>query len=683
MRHEWVTLLILNRPEIREWLLPAVVNEEDWHLLSWAIAGHHPAYNRPSPPRLAVEGAGHQIKVLLNHRDFAACLDWLARVFDLGKPPRFDQDESLPLVGPGNVFATVIGPWHRSAAERWSALPPHDPERRLVAAAKNCLIAADVAGSALPREVSDETDRAAWISRAFANRPRPGDLATIWRHRLGNNTLHGFQEEVGASKAPVTFVKAGCGSGKTLAAYLWAAEQHPTRRLYFCYPTTGTATEGYKDYLHAPEGEPSDEDEQRIKDLKARLFHSRADVDCEIILKTGQDEERPDADAVARVESLDAWSTPVVSCTVDTVLGLVQNNRRGLYAWPALAGSAFVFDEIHAYDDRLFGALLRFLEALRGVPVLLMTASLPTAREKALQQLLKRSGREMPVIGGPFALEELPRYHKLQGDPLKVAKEEIANGGKVLWVSNTVGRVTTAADRLKDLNPLIYHSRFKYEDRVRRHEAVVNAFKPERNRGPALACCSQVAELSLDLRGCTLLVTDLAPVPAIIQRLGRLNRDARKGGPTRPFLVISEDTKSFPLDNHLPYTPAELEAARGWLAKLPEDRLSQRTLAAAWEEFDALRRPEFVSSAWLDGGPSSTVLELREASPGITVLMADDIPAVKAGKRLACVVLPMPPAPKHLKWRDWNEFKGIPVAPKGAVIYDPMRGAQWQEASQS
>ena len=31
------------------------------------------------------------------------------------------------------------------------------------------------------------------------------------------------------------------------------------------------------------------------------------------------------------------WSTPVVPCTVDTVLGLVQNNKRGLFAWPALA----------------------------------------------------------------------------------------------------------------------------------------------------------------------------------------------------------------------------------------------------------------------------------------------------------------------------------------------------------
>jgi len=32
--------------------------------------------------------------------------------------------------------------------------------------------------------------------------------------------------------------------------------------------------------------------------------------------------------------------------------------------------------------------------------------------------------------------------------------------------------------------------------------------------------------MSLDLKGVTLLVTELAPVPALIQRLGRLNRQA-------------------------------------------------------------------------------------------------------------------------------------------------------------
>ena len=193
--------------------------------------------------------------------------------------------------------------------------------------------------------------------------------------------------------SPVVYVKAGCGSGKTLAAYLWAGANYPTRRLYFCYPTTGTATEGFRDYLHAPEAEAelweNDQSSQRIRELGPRLFHSRRDVDFEIILSTADDTPRSDADLLARLESLEAWATPVVACTVDTALGLVQNGKRGLFAWPALARSAFVFDEIHAYDDRLFGALLRFLRELPGLPALLMTASLPANREQALREVIE------------------------------------------------------------------------------------------------------------------------------------------------------------------------------------------------------------------------------------------------------------------------------------------------------
>ena len=117
----------------------------------------------------------------------------------------------------------------------------------------------------------------------------------------------------------------------------------------------------------------------------------------------------------------------------------------------------------------------------------------------------------------------------------------------MLWVCNTVKRVMDVADRTSDCNPLIYHSRFKYEDRVQRHKAVIDAFDPK-HAGSALAICSQVAEMSLDLKGCTLLITDICPVPAVIQRLGRLNRQARVGDMTRPFVMIETD-------NHLPYTP--------------------------------------------------------------------------------------------------------------------------------
>jgi CRISPR-associated endonuclease/helicase Cas3 len=668
LRHEWVSVLILEA--LKDWLMPAVEQSEvDFAIVEWAVSGHHPAFNHPSPPQSCPPGAGPEMTILTGHDHFRAILNWVQETFGLSSPPPELSTTTRPLVGAGNVFAELRS-WEKAAQRTWEGITCRTPDSRLVAAVKSCLIAADVAGSALAKAQPDDTARWDWINDSFSNLPEPGDIQKIADHRLKGATPRPFQQAVANSESPVTYLKAGCGTGKTIAAYLWAAANHPTRRLYFCYPTTGTATEGFRDYLFEPDGE--------IGRLGAKLFHSRRDVDFEVILGTGADSPNPEADIAARLESLEAWSTPIVACTVDTVLGLVQNNKRGLFAWPALAQAAFVFDEIHTYDDRLFGALLRFLRDLPGLPCLLMTASLPKAREEALSEAIRDvHGLNLEPIPGPKALEELPRYHKLAApgdDPLPLIKSELQRGGKVLWVCNTVARVVEAADRTKELGPLIYHSRFRYEDRVERHKRVVEAFTPE-HKGPALAACSQVAEMSLDLKGCTLLLTDLAPVPALIQRLGRLNRQAKLGDPTRPWVVLqlANDSRGW----HLPYDAADLEVARVWLDRLPERDIRQQDLAERWEQ-TADDPPVPVPSAWLDGGPETTVTELREASPGITVLMEGDRPRAKANpKLLARLVIPMPPPSPSIGWQTWPKVKGIPVAPAGVIGYDPLRGAEW------
>ncbi len=660
IRHEWVTILMLE--SLREWLLPAVEgNERDFSIVDWAVAGHHPAHNHASPPKdTPKDGAsGPEIKLLCSHKDYRAALEWLAKKFKLASPPPL-MDLRLDLGTNGQVFP-IIKAWERASRRSWEEMS--GGEKLMVAAVKDCLIAADIAGSALPKELPNDPQRWQWITESFAGKPKPGELQQIVDHRLKGAIPREFQTAVANSEQGVIYVKAGCGSGKTLAAYMWAAKNYPTRRIYFCYPTTGTATEGFKDYLHEP-------------DVKADLFHSRRDVDFEIILNTGADAKNAVADEAIRIDSLDAWSTPIVACTVDTVLGIVQNNRRGLYAWPALAQSAFVFDEIHAYDDRLFGALLRFLRDLPGLPSLLMTASLPKAREEALRTLLNdHRGITLAPITGPKEFEELPRYKKatlVNNDPLPLIRETLENEGKVLWVCNTVKRVMDAANRAEvmGMRPLIYHSRFKYEDRVQRHKAVIDAFNPKLNPGRALAICSQVAEMSLDLSA-DLLPMDLATVPAAIQRLGRLARCATKGDKTKAFVVIEPE-------NHLPYTEADLETARDWLARLPVDGISQKQLADEWEQTGD-HPPSTVASAWLDGGPTTTVTELREGSLGITVLMEEDLPRVQANRRdLGKLTLPM--TPTKLPWQTWRRERGLPVAPTGTIKYSRIRGAEWNNA---
>ncbi len=272
LRHEWVSVLLL-REKLRDWLLPAVDgNETDMAPVEWAIGGHHPAYGRESPPRRNdPQGAGDQLIALTAHPGFSQCLRVLKDRLPVGAPPEFRESWRLALVGPEIIFAH-IQKWFEDSRLVWEGLTDND--KRLAAAVKVALIAADVAGSALPRHLTDETKRASWITDALANTPQPGELAGIVSKRLDGGSLRAFQAGVAKSQATITFVKAGCGSGKTLAAYHWAATKHPTRRLYFCYPTTGTATEGFRDYLYTTD-----------MDSNYRLFHGRADIDMELIVK--------------------------------------------------------------------------------------------------------------------------------------------------------------------------------------------------------------------------------------------------------------------------------------------------------------------------------------------------------------------------------------------------------------
>lgn len=644
IRHEALTLFLCwPSSTLGEWLREAIPEPEDYLFALAAAAGHHrqfPDGAIASPD----SGAGTEIRLFTGHEDFVAVLRLAQAEFGLPPAPVLDPE-------------TVIQATRRSRPE--AALSRFEDEfersvtaaargRRLLALSKAMTLAADLAGSALPRAGEGPS----WISRELTSRADGRTLRRVADDALGGSEARPFQASVAASRAPVTLVTAGCGTGKTLAAYLWASEIGGGRQIWFTYPTTGTATEGFRDYI-------------ADADLDGRLEHSRAAVDLELL---GMDGEPPERE---QLRALRLWGAHVVAATVDSLLGIVQNQRRGLSAWPALARSAVVFDEIHAYDDRLFAALGRFLEELPGIPVLLMTASLPAPRRAWLQRLVERvHATPMEEVRGPVELETLPRYQRGHADdPEAEVRRCLSGGGKVLWVSNTVDRCVAIAGRSFAPPAEIYHSRFRYRDRFLRHEAVINAFRRD---GPALASTTQVAEMSLDLSA-DLLVTDLAPVPALIQRLGRLNRRATPDRPIppRPFLVL-------PFSG-LPYGSGELADASEWLASLPDRALSQRDLAEAWSSDGPV--PDSVHSRWLDGGFRTTCDALREAGAGLTVLLERDAQAV-ARRAISPeeVALPMPPAPRGLEWKKWKRVEWMPVAPDSAIHYDPRRGGRWARA---
>jgi CRISPR-associated endonuclease/helicase Cas3 len=444
-------------------------------------------------------------------------------------------------------------------------------------------------------------------------------------------------------------------------------------------------------------------------------------VDIQLLARTAAQEEAGDGQDAAgaeeqamraeqdKLEALDLWGTPLVVTTADTVLGLLANGRRALVSAPAILQSAIVFDEVHAFDDQMFGHLLVLLKNFPGLPVLLMTASLPEERLHALH----RVRADLCVVDGPPELEAMERYELIRVDEepeiWRAIDRTLAEQGKVLWVRNQVEWANQTylrcCARYRAIDVDVYHSRLKYLHRSCRHRRVIDAFKqPGR---PAVLVATQVAEMSLDLSA-DLLITDQATVPALIQRFGRLNRRSPPPRP-RPALVCPVQPAPLAIEQPVggdpvrPYRKEDLELSGRWLKELMAlgKPLGQRELAHHFVALSGSREPDYgraERNACLLGVAGETGVwrtrpgETRDEGYTVRVMMQED--------RDGC-------PPEHRRWGEptpdwltrheiampfrpgmfrWPRLRGLLVVPAGAIAYDydpetrRGTGARWNDA---
>jgi CRISPR-associated endonuclease/helicase Cas3 len=124
-----------------------------------------------------------------------------------------------------------------------------------------------------------------------------------------------------------------------------------------------------------------------------------------------------------------------------------------------------------------------------------------------------------------------------------LAAEAVAAGARVLVLRNTVKAAIETQEALEALlaaehdaffrvNGVItlHHGRFAAEDRKLLDEAVEGRFGKAAPAGPAVIVATQTLEQSLDVDA-DLLITDLAPVDVLLQRIGRLHRHVRQDRP--------------------------------------------------------------------------------------------------------------------------------------------------------
>jgi CRISPR-associated endonuclease/helicase Cas3 len=406
-------------------------------------------------------------------------------------------------------------------------------------------------------------------------------------------------------------------------------------------------------------------------DFDAILMHSRARTDYRLLGNMPNPTHEENELRQAGLEALESWPIPVAVCTAHTVLGILENVRRSIYTWPSLMQSILVFDEIHAYSHRLFKYLLRFLKTFPGTPVLLMTATLPPSRKKVLEETCRIRGG-MEVIYGPKEREVAKRYilERLTVDKVWAQIEETINsGGKVLWVCNTVKKameyIDTSLQKQLPVHP--FHSRYRYKDRLQRQETLVRGFNDQKS--PILAVSTQVAEMSLDISA-DLLITEYAPIAAMIQRLGRLNRFEEKPKTIKKAVLIEPDMT-------LPYSTEDWFGVSEWIDTVADGKpKSQSDLSEAFIDLTEPQTSDLKPIAvceWLDGlwRTLKDKRAIEEASYSIEIIREED----KDGDPVENAI-PMP-VPKIEDWQTWNRLNRYLIAPKGSLTYDEFRGAKW------
>ncbi|MBM4026285.1 MAG: CRISPR-associated helicase Cas3' [Planctomycetes bacterium] len=390
--------------------------------------------------------------------------------------------------------------------------------------------------------------------------------------------------------AYLMIVEAPMGHGKTEAAF-YAADlamcRGFARGLYVAMPTQATGNAMFKrvleDYLKKRGHKGK---------LNVQLVHGDALLAQMEEVREGEipnyepqniaDEEDNGADVEAQ-----SWFTakkrpllaPFGVGTIDQSLLSVLQTKHWFVRLFGLAGKVVIFDEVHAYDAYMSTILERLLQWLAELDctVILLSATLPESRRMALARaysgrhdaqyrryprITLAKPRHYPDGQAPErpVCAEIPlgdgrsvnlQFAKSNIESLaKTLTQRLAHGGCAAVVCNTVDRSIEVyrhlRDALADTECLLFHARTLRMWRREREEEVLRKFgkhHPQDRPLRAVLVATQVIEQSLDL-DFDLMVSDIAPIDLLLQRMGRLHRHRLRQRPqglgTAQFIILCD-----------------------------------------------------------------------------------------------------------------------------------------------
>lgn len=324
-----------------------------------------------------------------------------------------------------------------------------------------------------------------------------------------------------ATKKGNVILTAPTGSGKTETSFLWLQNQMQLfgqGRVFYILPFTASINAMY---------ERLGNDIGRKE--KVGLLHGKLAEYLESLVERENPTIPQEKRQYLTHKIKEDYKTIVTPIKVVTPFQLLKNIfglkgfEKGMFEW---VGGYFIFDEIHAYRPDIFAqivVLLEFVIKHLQVKVFIMTATLPQYLKEELQKVIGNFAEisAKKELYEKFTRHKVILHDGLLTDHISLIQADLNTGKKVLVVCNSVEQSQQVYAQLESENKVLLHSNFNAQDRNVKERDL-------KGDNVRLLVGTQAIEVSLDI-DYDVIYTEPAPIDALIQRFGRVNRKREKG----------------------------------------------------------------------------------------------------------------------------------------------------------